>query len=129
LGRKLAEKHMEYCLYAGINIRGLNAEIAPAQWKFQIGSLDNVKISDHLWVARYILNRLAEEFGYNISYHPKPFGFDTNWNNSGCHITFSTNMMRNNDNGLVYIYDAIHKLELSNYNTLRYLMNELIKQL
>jgi glutamine synthetase len=42
-----------------------------------------------MWVARYILQRLAEKYGINIEYHCKPLG-NTDWNGSGMHANFST---------------------------------------
>jgi len=36
-GRDVAEEHLQACVYAGIKISGINAEVAPGQWEFQIG--------------------------------------------------------------------------------------------
>ena len=62
-GRDIVEKHMDACLYAGINISGINAEVMPGQWEFQIGPLDPLSVADQLWIARWILYRIAEDFG------------------------------------------------------------------
>jgi len=48
---------------------------------------------DELWVARYLLERVAEKHGYGINWHPKPLG-DTDWNGSGMHANFSNGVMR-----------------------------------
>ena len=37
--RAVAEDHMHACLDAGVNICGINAEVVPGQWEFQIGSI------------------------------------------------------------------------------------------
>lgn len=110
--RDIPETHMNYCLYAGVKICGINAEVAPSQWEYQIGPCVGIEAGDHLWMSRYILNRVAESFGYIISYHPKPLGKNNDWNGSGCHTNFSTKSMRE-ANGIDYINGAINNLSLN----------------
>jgi glutamine synthetase len=98
--RSLAEKHYLYCINAGINISGMNAENAPNQWKFKIGPCIGISAADELIVARYILIKLSEQFGIDISYKSKPLPHP--WNTSGLHVNFSTSETRDND--------GIHKL-------------------
>ncbi|MHB8633468.1 MAG: glutamine synthetase beta-grasp domain-containing protein, partial [Thermoplasmatota archaeon] len=38
-GRELVEHHMEACIQAGLTLSGINAEVMPAQWEFQVGQL------------------------------------------------------------------------------------------
>ena len=56
---------------ADIGITGTNAEVALGQWEFQVlGS--GIRAGDDLWMARYILQRIAEMKGVSINFHPKP---------------------------------------------------------
>ncbi|KAF5529025.1 glutamine synthetase [Fusarium phyllophilum] len=70
--RDIVEAHYKACLYAGVKISGTNAEVMPAQWEYQIGPCTGIEMGDQLWVSRFFLHRVAEEFGAKVSSHPEP---------------------------------------------------------
>lgn len=103
--RDMIEAHYRACLYAGVTISGINAEVMPSQWEFQVGPCPGKDMGDHLWIARlvdlidytnsllqkltwwlrnrFLLIRIAEDWGITVSLHPKPLKGE--WNGAGCH--------------------------------------------
>lgn len=91
-GRDIVETHLDQCLEAGINVEGINAEVASGQWEFQIFAKGARQAGDMVWVARYLCERNAETYGVTINWHPKPIKGD--WNGSGMHANFSNSVLR-----------------------------------
>ncbi len=91
--RDLIEEHLDMCLEAGLNVEGINAEVAAGQWEFQCFSKSAKRAGDEIWLARYLLERTAEKYDLAVDWHPKPLG-DTDWNGSGMHANFSNGPMR-----------------------------------
>lgn len=92
-GREIVEEHLDICIEAGLNIEGINAEVAAGQWEFQIFAKGAKAAGDQIWVGRYLLDRTAEKYGIHVEYHPKPLGA-TDWNGSGMHANFSNSELR-----------------------------------
>ncbi|MEM9670990.1 MAG: glutamine synthetase beta-grasp domain-containing protein [Bacteroidota bacterium] len=102
-GREIIEEHLDQCLEAGVNVEGINAEVATGQWEFQTFAKGAAAAGDHVWVARYLAERNAEKYGVSINYHPKPIKGD--WNGSGMHANFSNSTLR--EAGSKEVYDKI----------------------
>lgn len=104
--RDLVESHALACLYAGIDFSGTNADEFPLQWRYKIGPSVGIQAADDLWVSRYILVRIAEEFGICVTLK----SIEGDRNQTRAHINYSTAAMRA-DGGIKVIREAIKLLE------------------
>ena len=86
-GRDVCEAHYKACLFAGIDVSGINAEVMPGQWEFQVGPVAGIAAADQMYAARYILQRVCEDFGVYCTLDPPIPG---DWNGAGMHTNFST---------------------------------------
>src|SRR5262249_17171699 len=94
---------------------GINAEVMPGQWEFQIGYRGDpkedssaMKMADEVWLTRWLLCRVAEDFGVTVSYDVKPVKGD--WNGTGMHTNFSTKDTRDPQKGKAAIKAATDAL-------------------
>lgn len=100
-GRDIVEEHLDMCLEAGLNVEGINAEVATGQWEFQIFAKGAKAAGDQIWLARYLLERVGESYGISINWHCKPIQGD--WNGSGMHANFSNSYLREAGSKEAYI--------------------------
>lgn len=102
-GRHIVEDHLDQMIAAGINIEGINAEVATGQWEFQIFAKGAKEAGDQVWMARYLAERNGEKYGLAINWHCKPVKGD--WNGSGMHANFSNGLLR--DGGSKAIFEKV----------------------
>jgi glutamine synthetase len=105
--RKMMDHVMLLANEMEIGLAGFNYEVAPGQAEFQVFG-DVWEACNDLVMLRFLLVRTAEEYGFRIDFRPVVVR-GQNINNSGCHVNFSTQKMRD-EGGLPYIYSFMEYL-------------------
>ena len=54
-GRDFVEEHADLCIAAGLNFEGINQEVAPGQWEFQLFAKGAKKAGDEIWIAQILI--------------------------------------------------------------------------
>eukprot|EP00200_Dunaliella_tertiolecta_P003590 CAMPEP_0202347934 /NCGR_PEP_ID=MMETSP1126-20121109/6085_1 /ASSEMBLY_ACC=CAM_ASM_000457 /TAXON_ID=3047 /ORGANISM="Dunaliella tertiolecta, Strain CCMP1320" /LENGTH=406 /DNA_ID=CAMNT_0048939559 /DNA_START=348 /DNA_END=1568 /DNA_ORIENTATION=+ len=108
IGRDIPEVHYRCCLHAGIQISGVNGEVLPSQWEYQVGPVEGIAMGDQMWMSRYLMYRVAELFNVEVTFDPKPIPGD--WNGSGGHVNFSNKATRVAPTGWQAIQEQCEKL-------------------
>lgn len=120
-GRDIVEHHLDVCLSAGLNITGINAEVALGQWEFQVMGKGTLESCDQLWLCRFLLNRICETYKVEVIYHPKPLKYGE-WNGSGLHTNFSNKRMREVGgkdyfDTIFNVFEMNHRKHIDNYGS------------
>ena len=76
------DEHLDMCVKSGLEITGTNMEVCKGQSEYQILSKGRKIAGDELWISRYILYRVTEQYDIEVSLHPKPI-FNILCNSSG----------------------------------------------
>ena len=109
VGEDIVKQHMDACITADIKICGINSEVMLGQWEYQIGADNPLRVSDDVWVARWLMEKICAMYDIKVSLDPKPIAGD--WNGAGCHTNFSTRLMRDKGLGIVSIHNAMDRFK------------------
>lgn len=111
-GRNVAEDHLVVCANAGLFVNDLHSAYMPGSWSFSVGyhaqhGGDPLTASDQLWLARWLLRRVADEYDVEnfFDYRPQIHPFK-----ASLLTTFSISSMRQSE-GIKAIMAFVKRLE------------------
>lgn len=107
-GRNISAAHLRACVKAGIDIFSANAGDSISKWNYETSYSDGLKVSDDLWMSRYILNRIGSDFGVGISFIFDDYMFSGN--KARACVSFYTNATEQKETGLAALNKAVEKL-------------------
>ncbi|KAJ8321546.1 hypothetical protein KUTeg_000902 [Tegillarca granosa] len=92
--RDLAEMHFQACLYAGLKMYGLKRNDTSNQWEYHIGPCEGVDLAYQIVISRYLLLRIGELFGVEITVTPVVSAENAPNKTLVGYMNFSTTKMR-----------------------------------
>ncbi|KAK9832481.1 hypothetical protein WJX81_000192 [Elliptochloris bilobata] len=107
-GRDFQDAHLRACMHAGVRISGGHAEAAVGQWSYCVGPCRGIELGDQLWISRFILLRMADQFRTRASFEPKPVPGD--WQGNGAHVKVSTRETREAGRGWFAVQEHVRRL-------------------
>mmetsp|Transcript_7026 Transcript_7026/g.7891 ORF Transcript_7026/g.7891 Transcript_7026/m.7891 type:complete len:188 (+) Transcript_7026:451-1014(+) len=110
-GRELMNQFLNACIYTSIQISGLNSGNKPGEWEFEIGPCQGTEIGDHLWVARYLLARVTEDYGIGLKYDTKPIECRLHSESGFKHATITAIGVSGDKNSLIPTMNLMNRSE------------------
>jgi len=102
--RKIMDDFLHEVIHLGIHISGINQEVAPGQWEYQIGPVEGIDAAHELFICKYLINKIAEGYGCCICFDAK---LSEKQNGSGCHVNISTVDTRENVDAIFVITEKM----------------------
>lgn len=118
VGRALAQAHAKACIQAGVLLHSFYPTSVSGHWRFQLGyrgieaePCDPLRIADDLWVARYLLQQQATQFGMSVVFdRQRATGASDQYPEQGLTSYFSTAYTRDVRCGLSALHGIIDAL-------------------